>query len=73
MLTETILVIKFALKLLEKLPRHDKVYFSNSGSEANEKAYKLVRQASRISSLSAKARLKSCTGTVTITERPPGR
>lgn len=40
--------IKFAEKLLEKLPRMDKVYFSNSGSEANEKAFKLVRQASRI-------------------------
>ncbi len=41
--------IKFAQKLLEKLPRHDKVFFSNSGSEANEKAFKMVRQASRIS------------------------
>ena len=40
--------IKFAEKLLEKLPRLDKVYFSNSGSEANEKAFKLVRQASRV-------------------------
>ena len=45
----TIPAIKFAQKLLEKLPKHDKVYFSNSGSEANEKAYKLVRHASRIS------------------------
>ena len=41
--------IKFAEKLLEKLPRMGKVYFSNSGSEANEKAFKIVRQASRIS------------------------
>jgi len=41
--------IKFAQKLLEKLPGLDKVYFSNSGSEANEKAYKIIRQASRIS------------------------
>lgn len=40
--------IKFARKLLEKLPRLGKVYFSNSGSEANEKAFKIVRQASRI-------------------------
>lgn len=40
--------IKFAGKLLEKLPHHDKVYFSNSGSEANEKAFKIVRQASHI-------------------------
>jgi taurine-pyruvate aminotransferase len=40
--------IKFARMLLEKLPNHDKVFFSNSGSEANEKAFKIVRQASRI-------------------------
>jgi len=40
--------IKFAQKLLEKLPRMDKVYFSNSGSEANEKAFKIVRQAAKI-------------------------
>lgn len=40
--------IKFANKLLERLPRLQKVYFSNSGSEANEKAFKIVRQASKI-------------------------
>lgn len=40
--------IKFAQKLLEKLPRMGKVYFSNSGSEANEKAFKIIRQASKI-------------------------
>ena len=40
--------IKFAQKLLEKLPRMDKVYFSNSGSEANEKAFKIIRQAAKI-------------------------
>lgn len=40
--------IKFAAKLLELLPRHGKVYFSSSGSEANEKAFKMVRLASRI-------------------------
>lgn len=45
----TVPAIKFAQKLLEKLPKHGKVYFSNSGSEANEKAFKIVRQASRIS------------------------
>lgn len=41
--------IQFARKLLAKLPNHQKVYFSNSGSEANEKAFKMVRQAARIS------------------------
>ncbi len=45
----TVPAIKFAKKLLEKLPRLGKVFFSNSGSEANEKAYKIIRQASRIS------------------------
>lgn len=34
----------FARKLLEKLPGLGRVYYSNSGSEANEKAYKMVRQ-----------------------------
>lgn len=34
----------FAEKLLEKMPGMGRVYYSNSGSEANEKAYKLVRQ-----------------------------
>ena len=31
-------------KLLEKMPGMSRVYFSNSGSEANEKAFKMVRQ-----------------------------
>lgn len=34
----------FAEKLLEKMPGLSRVYYSNSGSEANEKAYKIVRQ-----------------------------
>ena len=34
----------FAQKLLEKMPGMGRVYYSNSGSEANEKAYKIVRQ-----------------------------
>lgn len=34
----------FSKKLLEKMPGLGRVYFSNSGSEANEKAYKIVRQ-----------------------------
>ena len=36
----------FAEKLLEKMPGMGRVYYSNSGSEANEKAYKIVRQIS---------------------------
>ncbi len=40
--------IKFAAKLIELLPRLGKVFFSNSGSEANEKAFKVVRQLSHI-------------------------
>ena len=42
--------IKFAAKLIELLPRLGKVFFSNSGSEANEKAFKIVRQLSHIDS-----------------------
>ncbi|WP_435236072.1 aspartate aminotransferase family protein [Psychromonas sp. PT13] len=37
---------KFAGKLLSLMPGLSRVYFSNSGSEANEKAYKMVRQIS---------------------------
>jgi taurine-pyruvate aminotransferase len=40
--------IKFAAKLIELLPRLSKVFFSNSGSEANEKAFKIIRQLSHI-------------------------
>lgn len=40
--------IKLAKKLTELLPRLQKVYISNSGSEANEKAFKLVRQYFRL-------------------------
>ncbi|MBZ0127825.1 MAG: aminotransferase class III-fold pyridoxal phosphate-dependent enzyme [Rhodobacteraceae bacterium] len=34
----------FAEKLMEKMPGMTRVYYSNSGSEANEKVYKMVRQ-----------------------------
>lgn len=44
----TIPAVRFAEKLLEKLPHHSKVFYSNSGSEANEKAFKMVRQASHV-------------------------
>lgn len=36
----------FARRLIEKMPGMSRVYFSNSGSEANEKVYKMVRQIS---------------------------
>ena len=34
----------FAEKLIEKMPGMTRVYYCNSGSEANEKAFKMVRQ-----------------------------
>ena len=34
----------FAKELIERMPGMSRVYYSNSGSEANEKAYKIVRQ-----------------------------
>lgn len=34
----------FAQRLIEKMPGMSRVYYSNSGSEANEKGYKIVRQ-----------------------------
>ncbi|MGB3502776.1 MAG: aminotransferase class III-fold pyridoxal phosphate-dependent enzyme [Mesorhizobium sp.] len=36
----------FAQKLIEKMPGMSRVYYSNSGSEANEKVFKMVRQIS---------------------------
>jgi len=35
---------QFAERLIEKMPGLTRVYYSNSGSEANEKVYKMVRQ-----------------------------
>ncbi|MBR0556642.1 aminotransferase class III-fold pyridoxal phosphate-dependent enzyme [Ciceribacter sp. L1K23] len=35
---------KFAEKLISKMPGLTRVYYSNSGSEANEKVFKMVRQ-----------------------------
>lgn len=34
----------FAQRLVEKMPGLSRVYYANSGSEANEKVYKMVRQ-----------------------------
>ncbi|MGR3757044.1 MAG: aminotransferase family protein, partial [Tranquillimonas sp.] len=35
---------RFAERLIEKMPGMSRVYYANSGSEANEKAFKMVRQ-----------------------------
>lgn len=35
---------QFAERLIDKMPGMSRVYYSNSGSEANEKAFKIVRQ-----------------------------
>ena len=35
---------RFAERLIEKMPGLTRVYYANSGSEANEKAFKMVRQ-----------------------------
>lgn len=40
--------IRFAAKVIQLLPNLGKVFFSNSGSEANEKAFKMVRQYFRL-------------------------
>ncbi len=37
---------RFAEMLIDKMPGLDRVYYANSGSEANEKAFKMVRQIS---------------------------
>jgi len=38
---------EFAEKLLDKMPGMSRVYYASSGSEANEKAFKIVRQISQ--------------------------
>ena len=40
----TIPAALFSKQLLEKMPGMSRVYYSNSGTEANEKSYKIVRQ-----------------------------
>ncbi|MEM7719233.1 MAG: aminotransferase class III-fold pyridoxal phosphate-dependent enzyme, partial [Pseudomonadota bacterium] len=35
---------RFAEKLIERMPGMSRVYYCNSGSEANEKAFKMIRQ-----------------------------
>ena len=35
---------RYAEKLIEKMPGMSRVYYTNSGSEANEKAFKMIRQ-----------------------------
>lgn len=40
--------IEFSKALIEKMPGLSRVYLSNSGSEANEKAFKIVRQISQL-------------------------
>jgi taurine-pyruvate aminotransferase len=44
----TVPSIKLSIKLLDLLPEMGKVYYSNSGSEANEKSYKIIRQSASI-------------------------
>ncbi|MBW2355737.1 MAG: aminotransferase class III-fold pyridoxal phosphate-dependent enzyme [Deltaproteobacteria bacterium] len=44
----TVPAARLARALVDRLPGMDKIFFSNSGSEANEKAFKLVRQAARL-------------------------
>ena len=39
-----VVAAEYAAKLIEKMPGLSRVYYSNSGSEANEKAFKIVRQ-----------------------------
>lgn len=40
----TLPAAEFAEKLLQKMPGMSRVYYASSGSEANEKAFKIVRQ-----------------------------
>lgn len=44
----TVPAAEFADRLLEKMPGMSRVYYASSGSEANEKAFKIVRQISHL-------------------------
>lgn len=46
-----------AKKLIEKMPGMSRVYYSTSGSEANEKVYKMVRQLAAIENGGAKHKI----------------
>ncbi len=46
--TGTVPASLYAKRLIEKMPGLSRVYYSNSGSEANEKAFKMVRQISHL-------------------------
>lgn len=48
---------QFAERLLAKMPGLSRVYYSNSGSEANEKAYKLVRQLAALNNAGEKHKI----------------
>ena len=58
----------FAEQLIEKMPGMSRVYYMNSGSEANEKSYKMVRR-SRINAMAAKS-TRCSTATATTTAPP---
>lgn len=49
--------IDFSEKLLGYMPGLSRVYISNSGSEANEKAYKMIRQRAHISGATEKKKI----------------
>ena len=49
--------IEFSEKLLGQMPGLSRVYISNSGSEANEKAYKMIRQRAHISGKTEKKKI----------------
>ena len=50
---------QFAEKLIDKMPGLNRVYYSNSGSEANEKGFKLVRQLSHMKNEGKKHKIVS--------------
>ena len=52
----TVPAAQFAAKLTDLLPGLDRVFFANSGSEANEKAFKMVRQIAHLAG-SAKSKV----------------
>ena len=62
---------RFAEMLIDKMPGLSRVYFSNSGSEANEKGFKLVRQLAALKMMAGNTRSSSATVIITALRLPP--
>jgi 4-aminobutyrate aminotransferase-like enzyme len=64
---------QFAERLIGKMPGMSRVYYANSGSEANEKVFKMVRQIAHRTTAGASGRSSTANATTTAPPSPPCR